>query len=118
MGQAGRAQALTAANRIALAFALLACGLFVAAALDFRPANGKNLLGSAALKTLAGALALGVAVRASRQLPPLGVPLVVPLDRGGRFGWVAVLVGAFLLLVVAETNAHVVFVLSLPTWMQ
>ncbi len=116
MRQAGQAQG----NRLAVYPALLAFALFIIAANDFRPANGTTLLASAALETLAGAVALALAARASRSLPPLGQPLAAPLDRGRHFGWAAALVGALLLLALAETNVHITALPlpALPTWAQ
>jgi hypothetical protein len=88
-------------------FALLAFALMLAAALDFRPANRQQLLDSATLKMIAGALALGAAVRLSLRLPPLPKPLDVPLAKMRRFWWLFAVLGVVLIGVVAQVNADI-----------
>ncbi len=93
-------------NGIAALFALIGVGLMIAAALDFRPGNAQTRLDPAVLKLLLGALAVGAAVHLSKRLPPLGKPLVVPLDRLRRSGWLCAALGILLLLIVAEISGN------------
>jgi Dolichyl-phosphate-mannose-protein mannosyltransferase len=108
-------------NAVAAAFALIGFVLMIAAAFDFRPLNAQMRVDSAALKMIAGALAIGAAVRLSKRLPPLGKPLFVPLDKLRRFCWLCAGIGILLLALVAEINGNFLHILALqavPTHLQ
>jgi hypothetical protein len=92
----------------AAGLALLAFALMIAAALDFRPVHNQQLIHSAALKMIAGALALGAAVRLSNHLPPLPTPDAPPLARMSRFWWLFAAAGIALIAFVAQFNANLV----------
>lgn len=106
---------------ISAAFALLGFGLMIAATVDLRPLNQQMFMSDGTLKLIAGALAIGVAVRVARRLPALVEPTVEPMDRLRRFWWLFAGLGALFLAVLAETNGQVLdmpALLEVPTQVQ
>jgi hypothetical protein len=91
---------------ISAAFALLGFGLMIAAAIDLRPLNRQQFMDDGTYKMIAGALAIGVAVRVARRLPALVEPTDERMDRLRRFWWLFAGIGMLFMATLAEINGQ------------